>query len=127
MNEPVTMNGQSPLVTTFHFELPMGVIDARGELHREGVMRLATGQDELRIQKNPLVQSVSASRVLVMLSQVIVQLGRLPECNPDLLADLFLPDLKYLQQFFNAVNPEESALSIVGELLATPSICFTGR
>ena len=36
-----------PLRTEFAFELPRGYVDGAGNVHRSGVMRLATGRDEL--------------------------------------------------------------------------------
>ena len=35
------------LQTEFDFTLPRGFVDADGNLHREGVMRLATAYDEV--------------------------------------------------------------------------------
>ena len=33
--------------TEFEFELPRGYVDQNGEVHRHGVMRLATAADEI--------------------------------------------------------------------------------
>ena len=41
------------LQTEFEFTLPKGYVDAEGNLHREGVMRLATAADEVLPLKDP--------------------------------------------------------------------------
>ena len=35
------------LITEFEFELPRGYLDENGELHKKGVMRMATAADEI--------------------------------------------------------------------------------
>jgi hypothetical protein len=35
------------LQTEYEFTLPQGYIDADGTLHRQGIMRLATAEDEI--------------------------------------------------------------------------------
>ena len=44
------------LQTEFPFTLPRGFVDAEGDVHREGVMRLATANDEVAPLKDPRVQ-----------------------------------------------------------------------
>lgn len=44
------------LKTEFEFRLPRGYIDAAGDLHTDGVMRLATAGDELLPLKDPRVR-----------------------------------------------------------------------
>ena len=34
------------LITEFEFELPRGYLDEKGELHKKGVMRMATAADD---------------------------------------------------------------------------------
>ena len=43
------------LSTEFPFSLPRGYVDGRGQLHRDGVMRLATAGDEIWPQTDPRV------------------------------------------------------------------------
>ena len=45
------------LQTEFNFTLPRGYVDGDGNLHNEGVMRLATAFDEIAPMKDPRVQS----------------------------------------------------------------------
>ena len=41
------------LKTEFEFTLPKGYVDKNGDLHRNGVMRLATARDELEPLARP--------------------------------------------------------------------------
>lgn len=110
------MNHKSLPYKTFSFSLPVGLIDAQGMLHRDGIMRLATGNDELCLQLDSRVSDNPAYGVLLMLSQVILHLGSFSPLTPELLESLFLPDLNYLQEYYNQINPPEGALSLLGEL-----------
>jgi hypothetical protein len=95
--------------TEFKFILPRGLVDDQGDVHRQGVMRLATAKDEIHVQKDRRVQNEPAYGVLVMLSQVITHLGTLSSVTPELLEGLFTLDLSYLREFYNRINQEGSA------------------
>jgi hypothetical protein len=41
------------LQTEFPFTLPRGYVDSEGNLHRQGVMRLATAYDEIAPMRAP--------------------------------------------------------------------------
>ena len=43
--------------TVYDFTLPKGYMDASGELHRKGKMRLATAGDEISATRDPRVLS----------------------------------------------------------------------
>ena len=43
------------LITEFEFELPRGYLDENGELHKKGVMRMATAADEILPLRDPRV------------------------------------------------------------------------
>ncbi len=90
--------------TEFEFVLPRGYLDAEGNLHREGVMRLATAGDEILTLKDPRVQSNPAYLVVILLSRVITRLGSLEAINPKVIEGLFAADLAYLQEFYNRIN-----------------------
>jgi hypothetical protein len=92
------------LFTEFSFTLPRGLLDDHEQVHRKGVMRLATAKDELLVQSTPSVESNSAYGFLVMLSQVILRLGNLSAVSPTLLERLTLRDIAYLREFYNRVN-----------------------
>jgi hypothetical protein len=92
------------LQTEFPFTLPMGCVDAEGNLHRDGVMRLATAFDEIAPLKDPRVQSNPAYLLVILLSRVIVRLGSLGQINPKLIESLYAADLAYLQEFYRRIN-----------------------
>ncbi len=100
----------NPLLTEFAFTLPRGLVDTQGTVHRDGVMRLATARDELIAAKHRQVQAYPEYLMLVLLAQVITQLGSLERITPDLLENLFTQDLSYLRELYNRVNQTGSAL-----------------
>ena len=92
------------LQTEFPFTLPRGYLDAEGNLHREGVMRLATAYDEIAPMKDPRVQSNPGYLVVILLSRVITRLGSLDMLNPKVVEGLFAGDLAFLQDLYRRVN-----------------------
>ncbi|MBH8575152.1 phage tail assembly protein [Nostocaceae cyanobacterium CENA369] len=103
------MDSKNTINTEFDFILPRGLVDAEGNIHRQGVMRLATAKDEIYLQKNRAALDNSAYGVIVMLSRVIVRLGNLSEITTDLLENLFSRDLAYLREFYNRINQQGDA------------------
>ncbi len=92
------------LQTEYEFTLPMGYVDEDGNLHRQGVMRLATAADEILPLKDPRVQSNPAYLIVILLSRVITRLGSIHSINPGVIEGLFAADLTYLQDFYNHIN-----------------------
>jgi hypothetical protein len=92
------------LQTEFPFTLPKGYVDAEGNLHREGVMRLATAYDEIAPMKDPRVQANPAYLVIILLTRVISRLGDLDTLNPKVIEGLFAGDLAYLQELYQRIN-----------------------
>jgi hypothetical protein len=92
------------LQTEFPFALPRGYVDPEGNLHREGVMRLATAYDEIAPMKDPRVQANPGYLVIILLSRVITRLGDLTHINPKVIEGLFSADLAYLQDFYRRIN-----------------------
>ncbi len=101
--------------TEHEFTLPMGYVDAEGNLHREGVMRLATAADEILPLKDGRVQTNEAYFVVILLSRVITRLGSLEQVNPKIVESLYASDLAYLQELYNQVNRNGTA--------TMPAIC----
>ncbi|MGH9896833.1 MAG: phage tail assembly protein, partial [bacterium] len=83
--------------TEYEFTLPLGYADGEGNLHREGVMRLATAGDEILPLKDPRVQSNEAYLIVILLSRVITRLGAVAQVNPKVIEGLYAADLAYLQ------------------------------
>lgn len=94
----------SGLQTEFAFELPMGYLDALGQIHHRGVMRLARTVDEIEPMADPRVQANPAYATVIILARVILSLGTLPEVNPIVIEGLFAGDLNYLQNFYREIN-----------------------
>lgn len=132
----------STIRTEYEFTLPRGYIDAEGQVHRDGLMRLATAADEILPLRDPRVQSNAAYLSVILLSRVITRLGTVDSINPKVVEQMFAADLSYLQDFYNSINRNGAASATVtcphcqqsfeaemhsGELWATPSTGSTRR
>ena len=97
--------------TEFEFTLPKGFVDEHGNLHRKGVMRLATAKDEIIPLQDFRVKNNRAYLVIILLSRVITKLGDLKEgeVNPGVVEGLFSADLSYLQEFYRQINESGTA------------------
>jgi hypothetical protein len=92
------------LQTEFQFELPKGYVDERGHLHKNGTMRLATARDELDPLRDIRVKENEAYFTVVVLSRVITKLGSVSQITSNVIENLFVEDLAYLQSFYQAIN-----------------------
>ncbi len=92
------------LKTEYEFTLPKGYVDEEGNLHREGVMRLATAADEILPLKDIRVDKNPAYLLVILFSRVIIKLGKLQQITPKMIECLFTQDLAFLQDFYNKVN-----------------------
>lgn len=98
------------LQTEYPFTLPLGYVDAEGNLHRDGVMRLATAFDEIAPLKDPRVHSNSAYLLIILLARVITKLGNLEQINPKVIENLYAADLAYLQDLYRRLNEQGNML-----------------
>lgn len=98
------------LQTEFEFTLPRGYVDQDGNLHKRGIMRLATAMDEIAPLRDLRVQSNEAYLVIVLLSRVVEKLGSLPQITPGIIENLFAADLAYLQAFYRQINEEGASI-----------------
>ena len=96
------------LQTEFEFTLPKGYVDEAGNLHRKGIMRLATAIDEIAPLRDPRVRQNQAYLTIILLSRVITKLGTLPDINPGVIEGLFSADLAYLQALYRRINENAS-------------------
>lgn len=94
------------LQTEFEFTLPRGYVDEEGNLHRDGVMRMATAMDEIAPLRDMRVRNNQAYLVILLLSRVITRLGSLPSVNTGIIENLFAADLAYLQALYRRINEE---------------------
>lgn len=92
------------LRTEYAFTLPKGFLDGDGELHRNGVMRLATARDEIEPLRDPRVRENEAYLDLIVLSRVVTTLGTVPQVTPRTMEQLFASDVAYLRDLYHVVN-----------------------
>lgn len=95
--------------TEFEFTLPKGYVEENGNLHKQGIMRLATAADEILPLKDPRVQQNPAYLAVILLSRVVTKLGSLSDVNPRIVEGLFASDLSYLQELYKQVNSNGNA------------------
>jgi len=99
--------------TEFEFTLPRGYVDGEGQVHREGVMRLATALDEIAPLRDPRVRANEAYLSVILLSRVITHLGALPAVSTHVIEGLFSADMAYLQDFYRRINEVEANRIVV--------------
>jgi hypothetical protein len=93
------------LQTRYEFTLPRGDVDASGQVHQVGTMRLATARDELEPLRDPSVQGPDDPRLTVLvLARVVERLGGLDLVTTHEIEGLFAADLAFLQDFYGVIN-----------------------
>lgn len=97
----------SAFQTEYPFELPKGYVDSDGNVHKNGVMRLATAADEILPMKDPRVQQNPGYISIILLSRVIIRLGNLPAIDTRIIEKLFTADLAFLQELYQNINAVE--------------------
>ncbi len=95
----------SALRTEYPFQLPKGYVDADGDVHHDGTMRLATARDELEPLGDPKVRDADDPYLsLIVLSRVITRLGPHTRFSARDIEGLFAADLAYLQDVYATIN-----------------------
>lgn len=98
---------QTKLRTEFPFVLPRGFVDYEGNVHREGVMRLATARDELLAQSDARVTRSPGYLTVMLLEKTIIQLGTVSvPIGTTVIENLFASDLAFLQDLYRRINQE---------------------
>jgi hypothetical protein len=98
----------------FLFTLPVGYVDPEGGVHRQGVMRMATAMDEIVPLRDPRVRANQAYLTIVLLARVVTQLGTLPVISTQVIENLYVADLAYLQALYRKINEEgKTTLTVV--------------
>ena len=92
------------LQTEYNFVLPKGYVDDDGNVHSEGVMRLATVMGEITPIRDPRVRNNVAYLVIILLSQVITRIGTISQVTPEIIEGLFAVDIAYLQDLYQQIN-----------------------
>jgi hypothetical protein len=94
--------------TEHEFNLPKGYVDAEGNVHRTGIMRLSTAADEILPLQDPRVKQNPAYLLIILLSRVVIKLGNVKQITPKTIEELFTEDLRYLQDFYNTINENQT-------------------
>ena len=90
--------------TEFEFTLPRGFVDMNGNVHREGIKRLANAGDEILPMRDPRVQQNPGYLTIILLARVITKLGSLPSVDTNVIEKLYTMDLAYLQDLYQRIN-----------------------
>ena len=101
------------LRTEYAFTLPRGYVDSHGEVHRHGVMRLATARDELEPQRDPAVRENEAYLTVLLLARVVMRIGDVTEITPNLIEGLYAADFDHLQRLYERVNTGDEVVGRV--------------
>ncbi len=84
--------------------LPVGLFTSDGQVHRSGVMRLATALDEIEPLGDARVQHNEAYYSLLLLARVVTRLGPFSPVTPETLAVLPAADFAHLQALYAHMN-----------------------
>ncbi len=99
--------------TEFAFTLPRGYVDAAGQVHREGVMRLATARDEIEPLRDPAVRENEAYLGVLLLARVVTSIGPVTDVTPEMIESLFAADFDHLQRLYERINSDGEAVGVV--------------
>ena len=99
--------------TQVEFTLPRGYVDQHGEVHRTGIMRLATARDEIEPLREVEVRQNAAYLSVLLLARTVVRLGTVDEVTPSLIESLYAADFDHLQRLYERINTDGDAVGIV--------------
>jgi hypothetical protein len=99
--------------TEFAFTLPQGYVDAGGNVHREGTMRLATARDEIEPLRDPEVRQNDAYLAVLLLARVVTRIGGVSDITPELVQELYAADFDHLQRLYERLNTDGEAVGAV--------------
>jgi hypothetical protein len=101
------------LRTEIEFTLPRGYVDANGNVHRDGRMRLATARDEIEPLREVEVRQNQAYLSVLLLARTITKIGEVTEITPELVADMYAADFDHLQRLYERINSDGEAVGVV--------------
>ena len=107
------MAATATLQTEFAFTLPRGLVAPDGQVHREGVMRLATARDEIEPLRDASVRQNEARLTVLLLARVVVRIGDIEEVTPELVEGLFAADFDHLQRLYERLNTSQDTVGVV--------------
>lgn len=92
----------------YEFTLPMGYADAKGNIHRKGVMRLATAEDEIQASHAAGVKRNPDYLPVMLLSRVVLRLEGVKYITPEVIEKLYTSDFAFLQNMYETINHTEN-------------------
>jgi hypothetical protein len=101
-----TVETSAGLRTEYPFVLPRGYVDEHGQVHRDGIMRLATARDEIAPQTDARVRQNPSYLTVILLERTVTRLGSLPAVDTFVVENLFASDLAFLQDLYRRINQE---------------------
>ena len=93
--------------TLYDFTLPKGYLDAIGEVHKRGKMRLATAGDEISATRDPRVLQNPSYLTIAILSKVVTEIEGVDVISATTIEKLFTADLAFLQDMYQRINDIE--------------------
>lgn len=88
------------------FDLPHGYVDKKGKLHKSGTMRVSTQDDEVLIKQHGKYKLDHSYAKIAILAKVVTKLGTLKQVTPEIIADLYADDLRFLKALYEELNKE---------------------
>jgi hypothetical protein len=99
--------------TEVPFTLPRGYVDSDGQIHRLGVMRLATARDEIEPLRDAGVRQNPAYLSVLLLARTVIRIGGITEISPALVESLYAGDFDHLQRLYERLNTDGDAVGVV--------------
>jgi hypothetical protein len=99
--------------TEVPFTLPQGYVDASGNVHREGRMRLATARDEIEPLGDAAVRQNQAYLSVLLVARTVTRLGDVTEITPELVEGLYAGDFDHLQRLYERINSNGDSVGVV--------------
>lgn len=99
--------------TEVQFMLPRGYVDAAGNVHREGRMRLATARDEIEPLREREVRDNQAFLSVLLLARTVTRIGGITDVTPELIEGLYVGDFDHLQRLYERINSNGDAVGVV--------------
>jgi hypothetical protein len=99
--------------TEIAFTLPRGYPDARGTVHRDGAMRLATARDEIEPLGELDVRQNQAYLAVLLLARTVTRIGDITDITPALIETMYAADFDHLQRLYERINSNGEAVGVV--------------
>jgi hypothetical protein len=99
--------------TEIAFTLPKGYVDERGDVHRDGTMRLATARDEIEPLRDVEVRQNEAYLSVLLLARTITRIGPVTDVSPALVEGLYAADFDHLQRLYERINSDGEAVGVL--------------